>query len=70
MGRKRAQRRPHAVKGGSYYKGRGSDWYADGGAQPCAFAAKFLLMWPGLDRCSTIGFRCVLDLADEEARVR
>lgn len=26
------------------------------------FAAKYLLFWPGLDRCSTIGFRCVLDL--------
>ena len=28
------------------------------------FAAKFLLMWPGLDRCATIGFRCAADLAD------
>lgn len=53
------------LKGGSYYKAKGSDWYADGGPQPCDFAAKFLLMWPGLDRCATIGFRCVIDLADE-----
>jgi hypothetical protein len=22
-------------------------------------------MWPGLDRCATIGFRCVVDLVDE-----
>lgn len=51
------------LKGGSFYKARGSDWYADGGPQPCQFAAKFLLMWPGLDRCATIGFRCVVDLA-------
>ncbi len=58
------------LKGGSYFKAKGSDWYADGGAQPCDFAAKFLLMWPGLDRCSTIGFRCVVDLADEGAVVR
>ena len=53
------------LKGGSWYKAKGSDWYADGGPQPCDFAAKFLLMWPGLDRCATIGFRCVIDLVDE-----
>ncbi len=58
------------LKGGSCYKAKGSDWYADGGAQPCDFAAKFLLLWPGLDRCGTIGFRCVVDLADEEVGVR
>jgi formylglycine-generating enzyme required for sulfatase activity len=52
------------LKGGSWYKAKGSDWYADGGPQPCDFAAKFLLMWPGLDRCATIGFRCVIDLAE------
>jgi len=51
------------VKGGSWYQARGSVWYADGGPKPCRFAAKFLLLWPGLDRCSTIGFRCVMDLA-------
>jgi formylglycine-generating enzyme required for sulfatase activity len=55
------------LKGGSWYKVRGSDWYADGGPQPCDFAAKFLLMWPGLDRCATIGFRCVVDLAESSA---
>jgi formylglycine-generating enzyme required for sulfatase activity len=49
------------LKGGSYYRAKGSDWYADGGPQPCDFAAKFLLMSPGLDRCSTIGFRCAVD---------
>lgn len=56
------------LKGGSYYKAKGSDWYADGGPQPCDFAAKFLLMWPGLDRCATIGFRCVADLAEADAQ--
>ncbi len=53
------------LKGGSWYKAKGSDWYADGGPQPCDFTAKFLLMWPGLDRCATIGLRCVIDLVDE-----
>ncbi|MBN2474918.1 MAG: SUMF1/EgtB/PvdO family nonheme iron enzyme [Pirellulales bacterium] len=51
------------LKGGSFYKAEGSHWYADGGPQPVRQAAKFLLMWPGLDRCGTIGFRCVVDLA-------
>jgi formylglycine-generating enzyme required for sulfatase activity len=51
------------VKGGSWFEARGSAWYADGGVKPCNFAAKFLLMWPGLDRCATVGFRCVADLA-------
>ena len=50
------------LKGGSFYKAEGSRWYADGGPQRSDFAAKFLLMWPGLDRCATIGFRCVVDL--------
>jgi formylglycine-generating enzyme required for sulfatase activity len=51
-----------SLKGGSFYEARGSDWYADGGLKPCRFAAKFLLMWPGLDRCATVGFRCALGL--------
>ncbi len=52
------------IRGGSYYQAKGSDWYTDGGPRPCSFAVKLLLMWPGLDRCATIGFRCVADLAD------
>jgi formylglycine-generating enzyme required for sulfatase activity len=51
------------LKGGSFYQAAGSEWYTDGGPQPNQFAAKFLLMWPGLDRCATIGFRCAVDLA-------
>jgi len=50
------------LRGGSWYRAKGSDWYMDGGPQPANFAAKFLLMWPGLDRCATIGFRCAADL--------
>ena len=50
------------LKGGAFYEARGSDWYADGGLKPCRFAAKFLLMWPGLDRCATVGFRCAVGL--------
>jgi formylglycine-generating enzyme required for sulfatase activity len=50
------------IRGGSFYKAEGSHWYADGGPQPSNFAAKFLLSWPALDRCATIGFRCVVDV--------
>lgn len=49
------------LKGGSYYKAKGSEWYFDGGPQALNFAAKQLLIYPGLDRCSTIGFRCAAD---------
>jgi formylglycine-generating enzyme required for sulfatase activity len=51
------------LKGGSWYRALGSDWYMDGGPQPSDFAAKMLLMWPGLDRCATVGFRCAVDLS-------
>jgi hypothetical protein len=50
------------LKGGSCYKASGSEWYFDGGPQKNSFAAKMLLIWPGLDRCSTVGFRCAVDL--------
>ena len=48
------------LRGGSRYRAAGSVWYMDGGPQPAHFAAKVLLMWPGLDRCATVGFRCVV----------
>jgi len=50
------------IRGGAFYTARGSGWYVDGGPRPANFATKFLLTWPGLDRCHTIGFRCVADL--------
>jgi formylglycine-generating enzyme required for sulfatase activity len=53
------------LKGGSHYKAHGSAWYADGGAKPNDFAAKFLLMYPGLDRCATVGFRCAMSVIPE-----
>lgn len=51
------------IRGGSWFQAKGSNWYVDGGARPADYATKFLLIWPGLDRCATIGFRCVADLA-------
>jgi hypothetical protein len=51
------------LKGGSYFQAKGSQWYTQGGPQPSTVSAKFLMLYPGLDRSPTIGFRCVRDLA-------
>lgn len=51
------------IRGGAFFNAQGSNWYVDGGPRPANFATKFILTWPGLDRCSTIGFRCAADLA-------
>ena len=50
------------IRGGSFFQAKGSDWYMDGGPRPNNHHTKFLLMWSGLDRCDTIGFRCVKDV--------
>lgn len=52
------------LRGGSYYKPKGSHWYAEGGAQPVNHHHKFLLMYPGLDRCATVGFRCLKSIGN------
>ena len=50
------------VKGGSFFMAKGSRWYIPGGPLASTVATKFLLLHPGLDRCSTVGFRCVKDM--------
>ncbi len=50
------------VRGGAWYETKASGWYADQGPQRTHFGAKYLFSWPGLDRCGTVGFRCVVDL--------
>lgn len=50
------------VRGGSWYVNKASHWYADQGPQKTSFGAKYLLTYPGLDRCATVGFRCVVDI--------
>jgi hypothetical protein len=47
------------LRGGCDYQAKGSIWYFPGGRQQIDSHAKFILMYPGLDRCATIGFRCV-----------
>jgi gamma-glutamyl hercynylcysteine S-oxide synthase len=57
------------IRGGSHYyqdpaghpEAWGKMWYVAEGAQPNQAHQKMLLSWPGLDRCATIGFRCVVD---------
>jgi len=49
------------LRGGSWYITHASGWNADQGPQPTNFASKYLFTWPGLDRCATVGFRCVVD---------
>ena len=50
------------IRGGSFQHNFGSSWFIPAsGPMPCTHHAKFMLMWPGLDRCSTVGFRCVRD---------
>jgi formylglycine-generating enzyme required for sulfatase activity len=61
------------LRGGSYFDPHAnpdtsSIWYNDGGPRPCDHHAKFILMYPGLDRCSTIGFRCVKDAGQNRKR--
>lgn len=46
------------LRGGSYYKAPHA-WHAEGGPQPTDFHLKYQLLNEGLNRCETVGFRCV-----------
>ncbi len=50
------------IRGGSFYKPDSSWWYVQGGPQPLDKTQMLLLVSPGYDRNSTVGFRCVKDL--------
>ena len=49
------------IKGGSFYHPTSSIWYVTGGPLPADHPEMLLLIYPGLDRNSTVGFRCVKD---------
>jgi hypothetical protein len=49
------------LKGGSAFRGEGSEWYVDGGPQPPEFSLQLLLAGP-LQRSPQIGFRLAVDL--------
>jgi formylglycine-generating enzyme required for sulfatase activity len=58
-----AHTRAALVRGGSYYRPLGSEWYfpSDQNAYQLNHHNKYLLMSPGRDRAATIGFRTVAD---------
>ena len=49
------------LRGGSYFLAKGSRWYMQGGPISTYQRTKFWHMTPALNRCATIGFRCVKD---------
>ena len=50
------------LKTSRWYFGGGTSYFknAPGGKQPIDFHCKYFLMYEGIDRASTLGFRCVL----------
>ena len=50
------------IRGGSWFRPESSWWYVRGGPQPLSMTQMQLLVSPGYDRSSTVGFRCVRDL--------
>ncbi len=47
------------VRGGCHLRVTSSIWYTASGAQPCDVHEKVPLLADGIDRLSTVGFRCV-----------
>jgi gamma-glutamyl hercynylcysteine S-oxide synthase len=56
------------IRGGSYYKPDSSWWYIQGGPQSLGNTQIMLLVSPGFDRNSTVGFRCVKDVDSRNFR--
>ncbi len=53
--------RYNIIRGGSHYHPTSSIWYVTGGPVPVNHPEMILMVSPSLDRCATIGFRCVMD---------
>lgn len=51
------------IRGGSHYNPTSSEWYVKGGPRQLNQTQMLLMVSPGFDRCSTIGFRCVADIS-------
>jgi hypothetical protein len=54
------------IEGGSYYAPAASIWYPKSGPLPLNRRQMLLLVAPGLDRCATVGFRCVKDAVQKK----
>jgi gamma-glutamyl hercynylcysteine S-oxide synthase len=50
------------IRGGSYFNPTSSEWYVKGGPRQLDQTQMLLMVSPGFDRCSTVGFRCVKDV--------
>ena len=50
------------LKGGSWWRAAGSQWYVDGGVHPPEWSLRLLLTGAGTSRSACIGFRCAVDL--------
>ncbi len=50
------------IRGGSYFRPESSWWYIQGGPQQLDMTQIQLMVSPGYDRSSTVGFRCAKDL--------
>jgi iron(II)-dependent oxidoreductase len=50
------------IRGGSFYRPESSWWYIQGGPQPLDRTQIMLMVSPGFDRTSTVGFRCAKDV--------
>lgn len=58
------------IRGGSYYKPESSWWYIQGGPQSLDKTQVLLMVSPGFDRSSTVGFRCVKDIDQDKFEMR
>jgi iron(II)-dependent oxidoreductase len=58
------------IRGGSYYKPESSWWYIQGGPQSLDKTQILLMVSPGFDRSSTVGFRCVKDIDGKNFKVK
>ena len=58
------------IRGGSFYKPDSSWWYLQGGPQALDRTQILLLVSPGFDRSSTVGFRCVKDIDGKNFKVK
>jgi gamma-glutamyl hercynylcysteine S-oxide synthase len=58
------------IRGGSYFKPESSWWYIQGGPQALDKTQIMLLVSPGFDRCSTVGFRCIKDIDTRTFRIK
>lgn len=51
------------IRGGSFYNPTSSWWYVKGGPQSLDKNQMYLLVGPGFDRATTVGFRCAKDVS-------